>query len=262
MFKRRIIAVLYLKDGWMVRSEEFSFHHYIGDPCAHVERMVQWDVDELVVLDIGAQESRFDHHRLDYRLQPVTTLLELVKRIGVECHIPLTFGGRVRSLHDIEDRILNGADKVTLNTALMELPALVSEAARTFGSQAIVASIDYKIVDRAPRVFVGRAKIDTACDAVSWARRAEDAGAGEILLNAIDRDGMAEGYDIETIGRIADAVAIPVIACGGAGNNEHFLDVLTQTAASAVAAGNFFHFKENAYPRLKTYLRERLEDIR
>lgn len=262
MFKRRVIAVLYLKDGWMVRSEEFSFHHYIGDPCAHVERMVQWDVDELVVLDIGAQESRFDHHRIDYRLQPVTTLLELVKRIGVECHIPLTFGGRVRSLLDIENRILNGADKVTLNTALMDQPGLVDEAARTFGSQAIVASIDYRVVDGVPRVFVGRGKTDSGRDAVTWARLAEDAGAGEILLNAIDRDGMAEGYDIETIIRVADSVAIPVICCGGAGSNEHFLDALTETPVSAVAAGNFFHFKENAYPRLKAYLRERLEDIR
>lgn len=262
MYKRRVIAVLFLKDGWMVRSEDFDFHQYIGDPCAHVERMVQWDVDELVVLDIGSQESRFDHHRMDYKLKPVTTLLEFVVRIGVECCIPLTFGGRLRTVADVEARILHGADKVALNTVLLTDPDVVDRAAHMFGSQAIVASIDYRGSGASAQVFVERGKKEAGSDVVAWARRAESLGAGEILLNSMDRDGAAKGFDIETIGMVADAVNIPVIACGGAGSERDFLQVLTKTPASAVAAGNFFHFKENAYPRLKFFLRGELEDIR
>lgn len=262
MHKRRLIAVLYLKDGWMVRSEDFSIHQYIGDPVAHVERMVQWDVDELIVLDIGEEESRFDHHRLDYRHAPVTTVLDFINRAGVQCSMPLTFGGRIRTLDDIALRILNGADKVTLNTALARTPDLVTQAARSFGSQAVVASIDYRIVKGRARVFTERGNLDTGLDAVSWAVRAQDLGAGEILLNAMDRDGMAGGFDLDTITAVAAAVTIPVIACGGAGRNEHFLDVLRHTPAMASAAGNIFHFKENAYPAAKTFLRSHLEDIR
>jgi cyclase len=262
MFKRRLIAVLYLKDGWMVRSEDFSFHQYIGDPVAHVNRLVEWDVDELIVLDIGAEESRFDHHRMDYRHKPVTTILEFVERAGVQCAIPLTIGGRIRTLEDIALRILNGADKVALNTLLHRNPALVGEAARAFGAQALVASIDYRMVEGQPRVFVERGRTDTGATVLDWAKRAEDLGAGEILLNAMDRDGMAQGFDLTTIARTAEAVSIPVIACGGAGTPDHFLDVLRETRALAVAAGNIFHFKENAYPNAKAFLRGALGDIR
>lgn len=262
MYKRRLIAVLFLKDGWIVRSEEFAVHLYMGDPVAHVERMVQWDVDELVVLDIGAEESRFDHHRIDYRHTPVRTVFEFIHRAGVQCSMPLTFGGRIRTLDDVELRILNGADKVTLNTALAETPSLVTRAAHRFGSQAIVASIDYRIVGGAAVVFVGRGKRDVGAGAVDWAKRAADLGAGEIFLNAMDRDGMANGFDLETTAAVAEAVDIPVIACGGAGRNPHFLDVFNKTAACAVAAGNIFHFKENAYPNAKAFLRNHLEDVR
>lgn len=262
MHKRRLIAVLYLKDGWMVRSEDFAIHNFIGDPVAHVERMAQWDVDELVVLDIGEEASRFDHHRLDYRYAPVTTVLDFINRVGGQCCMPLTFGGRIRTLQDVALRIQNGADKVTLNTALDQSPDLVTDAARAFGSQAVVASIDYRILEGKARVFSGGGVQYTGHDAVAWARRAQDLGAGEILLNAMDRDGMAGGFDLDTIAAVADAVSIPVIACGGAGRNDHFLAVLSQTPAMAVAAGNIFHFKENAYPAAKAFLRSHLEDIR
>lgn len=261
MHKRRLVAMLFLKDGWMVRSQTFSLHQYIGDPVANVERMVQWDVDELIVLDIGASESVFDHHRADYRFKPVTTALEFIERAGVQCSIPLTFGGRIRTEHDVELRILNGADKVALNSSLFDDPQLIRKAAMSFGSQAIVASIDYRH-SQDDMVYVARGRVSTGQNAVEWARRAEDLGAGEILLNAIERDGTAKGFDIEAIARVADAVRIPIIACGGAGRNEHFVDVFTQTAASAVAAGNIFHFKENAYPSAKAHLRAHLEDIR
>lgn len=262
MYKRRLIPVLFLKDGWMVRSQDFREHQYIGDPVSHVERMKQWDVDELIVIDIGAGEMTFEHHRTDYRTKPVATLLDFISLIAVQCHMPLTFGGRIRSLDDVRVRIQNGADKVAVNAVLETDPAIIGDAARTFGSQAIVASVDYRITEDGPRVFMdhGHRRLDVTPDA--WARRAAELGAGEILLNCIDRDGTARGYDCDTIDRVAAAVEIPVIACGGAGHQRHFLEVLQKTAASAVAAGNIFHFKEDAYPLAKAFLKGRLTDIR
>lgn len=262
MYKRRLIPVLFLKDGWIVRSQTFDFHQYIGDPVHHVRRMVQWDVDELIVLDIGTSEMSFDHHRSDYKHKPVSTILEFINMIAAECNIPLTFGGRIREVEDIATRIRNGADKVSVNTLLQTSPEKVTEAAKQFGSQAITASIDYRIVDSVDRVFTDHGQVDAGATVAAWARRAEDLGAGEVLLNAIDRDGKARGYDFDTINQAADAVRIPVIACGGAGLELHFGACFEKTRANAVAAGNIFHFTENAYPNAKRYLRRKFEDIR
>jgi cyclase len=262
MYKRRLIPVLFLKDGWMVRSQTFSFHQFIGDPVHHVRRMVQWDVDELIVLDIGVRETPFEHNRTDYRHRPVTTVNEFISLIASECNIPLTFGGRIKTLEDISTRIRNGADKVALNTALHENPGIVTQAAKQFGSQAITASVDYRIIDENSRVFVDHGTADTGIDVVTWAKRSQDLGAGEILLNAIDRDGRACGYDIDTINAVADGVDIPLIACGGAGIQNHFGTCFQKTRANAVAAGNIFHFTENAYPNAKRYLKSKIEDIR
>ena len=263
MLKRRLIPVLYLQHGWMVRSELFKLHQVIGNPIVHVERMVQWDVDELIVLDISTgDETQFQHNRDDYRNPGARDLLGFINKVAGECRIPLTFGGRIRSFADARARIVNGADKVTINTAAFEQPQLVTEIAHAFGSQAVVAGIDYRLIDGKPRVFVDHGTRDTGLAVASWARRLQEAGAGEILLNAIDRDGTAQGYDCETIASTVDAVTIPVIACGGAGHQRHFLECFERTQASAVAAGNIFHFTENAYPRAKTFLRSKREDIR
>jgi len=254
--------VLYLLDGWMVRSQVFREHQYIGDPVSHVERMVDWDVDELIVLDIGRGSMSFEHHRQDYRHKPVRTLLEFIRRIAEECRIPLTFGGNVRSLDDIRERIRNGADKVSVNTLLHDAPGVVRQAAHAFGSQAIVASIDFRVVDGAARVFRDQGQEDVGVTPADMARRACEMGAGEILLSAIDRDGMARGYDLDAIETVVRAVDVPVIACGGAGRIQHFLECFERTKVQAVAAGNIFHFTENAYPRAKKFLAERREDVR
>lgn len=262
MLKRRLVPVLYLLDGWMVRSQEFQEHQYIGDPVLHVERMIDWDVDELIVLDIGRGEMTFEHHRQDYRHKPVLTLFDFIQRIAVECRIPLTFGGRIRTIEDIRTRIQNGADKVSVNTILADSPQTVTQAARMFGSQAIVASVDFRRVEGTSRVYLRHGREDSGVVPAKWARRAQDLGAGEILLNAIDRDGIAQGYDLEEIRKVVDAVTIPVIACGGAGHQKHFQQCLNDTDANAVAAGNIFHFTENAYPRAKKFLTQARSDIR
>ena len=246
----------------MVRSESFSIHQVIGNPVHHVERMIQWDVDELIVIDISAGETIFDFARDDYRHRGPKNLGEFIAMISSECRIPLTFGGRIRSFEDVRQRIQSGADKVTINRALFEQPALVTEAANAFGRQAVVASIDYRVVDGLAEIYTGFGREKVGATLLDWSRRAEDLGAGEIFINAIDRDGKAEGYDLENIARVSEAVQVPVIACGGAGHVSHFLKCFNETTASAVAAGNIFHFTENAYPRAKTYLRQKRNDLR
>ncbi len=262
MLKRRLIPVLYLQSGWMVRSELFKIHQAIGNPFLHVERMVQWDVDELVVIDIGTGDEKFDFARDDYRHAGAKDLLEFIRATATECRIPLTFGGRIRTIEDIRQRIQNGADKITLNSALAENPDLVPEAARAFGRQAIMVSIDYRMTEDGAIAFTHHGTRGTGMSVTDWARRAVDLGAGEIFLNAIDRDGTAKGYDLDTITEVIAAVDIPVIACGGAGHQSHFIKCFEETEASGVAAGNIFHFTENAYPRAKDYLRGRRDDIR
>jgi imidazole glycerol-phosphate synthase subunit HisF len=262
MLKRRLIPILYLKDGWMVRSEAFSIHQVIGNPVHHVERMVQWDVDELIVINISESEGVFDFSRDDYRHRGPRSLAEFITMIATECRIPLTFGGLIRNFEDIRNRIQNGADKVTINTGLLENPRIVSEAAEAFGCQAVVASIDYRIEEGVAQVYAGRGRVRTGAALADWASRAADLGAGEILINAIDRDGKANGYDIENIAMVSDLLEVPVIACGGAGHVSHFLRCFNETGASAVAAGNIFHFTENAYPRSKAYLRQKRDDLK
>lgn len=145
---------MFLQNGWMVRSEGFNIHQNIGDPLLHVERLIDWDVDELFILDITKKNSSFDHQRYDYKNKPLQDLFAFINRIAASCSIPLSFGGRIRTLHDIEARVLNGADKICLNQALFDDLCLVNEAAKSFGSQAIVASIDYKLIDDVPIVFL------------------------------------------------------------------------------------------------------------
>jgi len=262
MYKKRLIPVLFLKDGWMVRSNGFIFHQYIGDPIAHVKRMVDWNVDELIILDIGEKDFNFQHQRTDYKYKPVSSLLDFINMIASECRIPLTFGGKINSIEDIRLRIQNGADKVSANSIFFKDPKIIEKAAKIFGQQAIVASIDYKLINASPIVFCNRGKVNINKSLEEWSVYVENCGAGEILLNSIDKDGKATGYDLEVIDTISNKVKIPIIACGGAGKKEHFLNCYKKTSASACAAGNIFHFKENEYVNTKKYLRLHMDNIR
>ena len=262
MLKRRLLPVLFLKDGWMVRSEAFSEHQYIGDPVSHVQRMNQWNVDELLVIDISQKENSFVNNRDDYRSKPANTLSDFINMIAVECRIPLTFGGKIRSESDVELRIQSGADKIMVNKLLHANHEIVTKCARRFGSQAIVGSVDYRIVDGNRLVFTDFGLNNSRISLVDFTKRAVDHGVGELFINCIDFDGKATGYDLIGIERIASTVEVPVIACGGAGHQSHFARVLSDTKASAVAAGNLFHFKENAYPLAKNYLKKHFTDIR
>ena len=248
----RVIPVLLLKHGVIVRSQLFAVHQVIGNPMSTVERYSQWNADELVVLDIGQGEDHHDLRRDDLQQSyPGTSAIDVLLEIAKVCFMPLTFGGRIAAIADIEARLAAGADKVTVNTAAFDNPRFVEKAARRFGSQCIVASIDARAEAGGWQVFVSGGRRPTGLDPAEWAREMERRGAGEIFLNSIDRDGSGAGYDLALIGHVTAAVGIPVVACGGVGRYEHFAPAIRDAGAAAAAAANIFHFFELSYPHAK-----------
>lgn len=249
----RLIPVLLLKHGLIVRSQLFKVHQVIGNPMSTVERYSHWNADELVILDISRGDEGHDLRRDDLEQQyRGNTTVDVLREIAKVCFMPLTFGGRIRSLEDISERLAAGADKVTLNTAALGSPELVAQASRRFGSQCIVISLDARRhADGRYEVYADGARLPTGRSPAEWAREFERLGAGEILLNAVDRDGSAFGYDIDLIRSVTSAVGIPVIAIGGVGRYEHFPDAIAEGGASAAAAANIFHFFEMSYAHAK-----------
>ena len=243
MLKKRLIPVLLLRNGLLVRSERFTIHQVIGNPIYEVRRFNEWSVDELIYLDISSGEH-YDLRRDDHKLKGLNDPLDILEAVSRTCFMPLTWGGRIRTIEDMRQRFLHGADKITINTAAARTPTLITEGARTFGSQAIVVSVD---VVRHPEgrleVCVDGGRTATGLHPVEWVREVEDRGAGEILLQSIDRDGTGQGYDLELIQQVSVATRIPVIACSGVGRYEHYADGV-RAGASAVAAANIRHFKE------------------
>jgi imidazole glycerol-phosphate synthase subunit HisF len=255
--KIRLIPCLLLKGGLIVRSELFKYHQIIGDPITQLDRYNKWSVDELIYLDIGAEES-YDVRRNDAKIYTAgkRTLLEIIDEISRHCYAPLTFGGKIRAIDDMHKRFEHGADKISINTIAIDKPSIISEAAKTFGSQAIVVSIDVKKhQDGRYEVYKG-GHTPTGLEPVKWAREVNELGAGEILLNSIDRDGMASGYDIELIKQVTDITSIPVIALGGAGGWGDMAEVISKGKVAAVAAANIFHFTEMSYKQAKKFLHE------
>ncbi|MBQ2378829.1 MAG: imidazole glycerol phosphate synthase subunit HisF [Akkermansia sp.] len=246
MLAKRIIPCLDVTDGRVVKGTNFVNLRDAGDP---VECAVAYDrqqADELVFLYITASSD----HR--------STMVDVVQRTAAQCFMPLTVGGGIRTVDDMRRMLHAGADKVSVNTAAIYRPELVSEGANSFGSQCVVVAID------ARRCGEGRWKVSTHggrqmvdWDAIEWAREVERLGAGEILLTSMDADGMKTGYDIELTRRVSEAVRIPVIASGGAGNLEHMAEVLLQGRADAVLAASIFHFGEYTVAQAKEYFAQR-----
>lgn len=243
MLKIRLIPVLLLKNGLLIRSELFKIHQIIGNPINEVQRFNEWNVDEIIYLDIS-NEKHHDTRRDDHKVKTMGDPLAILEEVSKTCFIPLTWGGNIQTLDDMRQCFNKGADKVTLNTAAMRNPDLITQGARMFGNQAIVISID---VLRHPsgktEVFIDGGRECTGMKPEDWARQVEERGAGEILLQSIDRDGTGQGYDIDTIRSVASAVTIPVIACSGVGRYEQYVEGI-HAGASAVAAANIWHFKE------------------
>ncbi len=252
MTRPRLVPVLLLKQGLLVRSQWFSVHQVIGNPVATIERFSHWNVDELILLDIGTD----DHHDLrrdDLEVQlEGTTGVDVLRTVAPACLMPLTVGGRIRTIDDIAVRLAAGADKCVLTTAPVDDPDIITHAARRFGSQCVVAGIDVH------RDANGRLEVrsrggahPTGLDPVEWAIELARRGAGEVFLTSIDRDGTGAGYDLDLIRRVVAAVDIPVVACGGVGTYADLAPGITEAGAAAVAAANIFHFFELSYPAAK-----------
>lgn len=231
MLKTRIIPCLDVKDGRVVKGVNFVDLRDAGDPVEQARLYDAQGADELCFLDISASSDNRD------------TLYDVVAKVAEQCFMPLTVGGGVRTLEDIRKLLLAGADKVSINTAAVKRPEFVREASEKFGSQCIVVAIDAKsVAEDKFEIFTHGGRNATGLDAVEWARRMENYGAGEILLTSMDRDGTAKGFNIPLTRAIADAVNIPVIASGGVGNLQHLVEGVRDGHASAVLAASIFHY--------------------
>lgn len=251
MLKKRLISCLILRDHWIVQSLNFKRFLPVGRASVAVEFMKNWDIDEIILLDITASR---DSRKPD---------LGLVADISRKCFVPLTMGGGIHTINDIKTLIRAGADKISINSEALRNPTFIKESSNVFGSQCIVISMDIKLNDKAQyEVFGNSGKEPTGLDPITWARKAEELGAGEIFLNSIDRDGSRNGYDLNLIRQVAQAVEIPVIACGGVGKMEHFVEGFTIGGAAAVAAANIFQHTEHSTIIAKAYLKNAGLDIR
>jgi len=250
MLAKRIIPCLDVDRGRVVKGIRFVSLVDAGNPVEQALRYDAEGADELTFLDITASSDKRD------------IVADLVRRVADEVFIPLTVGGGLRSLEDMRAVLRSGADKISLNTAAIEQPELISEGAETFGSQCIVVSVDARRrnlndASHGWNVVSHGGRCPTGLDALEWTMRAEELGAGEILLTSMDCDGTKDGYDIELTRAISGSVRIPVIASGGAGTLEHFYEALTVGGASAVLAASLFHFGQYKIADVKNYLRER-----
>lgn len=252
---KRIIPCLDVDNGRVVKGVNFVDIRDAGDPVEIAKRYDAAGADEITFLDITASHEGRD------------TTVHMVEKIAAEVFIPLTVGGGIRKVEDIRTMLNAGADKVGINSAAVSNPDFVKAAADRFGSQCIVVAIDAKQVNtpgETPRweIFTHGGRKGTGIDAIDWAKRMTEYGAGEILLTSMDRDGTKNGFDLALTRAISDAVSVPVIASGGVGNLQHLVDGITEGGADAVLAASIFHFGEYTIPQAKAYMRERGIEVR
>jgi len=245
MLAKRIIPCLDVMKGRVVKGVNFVKLRDAGDPVENARIYEEEGADELVFLDITASHEKRD------------IMIDVVKRTAREVFMPLTVGGGIRDIEDIRSLLKAGADKVSINTAAVKDPSLIQKASRRFGSQCIVVAIDAKRKNSGWEIYTHGGRVPTGIDAVEWAKKVVKLGAGEILLTSMDKDGTENGYDIALTRKIVDAVNVPVIASGGAGNPEHILQVFREGKADAALAASIFHYKKYTIKEVKKYLAQR-----
>jgi cyclase len=250
MLAKRIIPCLDVKDGRTVKGTNFVNLRDAGDAVELAKIYSEQGADELVFLDITATNEKR------------RTLSELVKKVAREINIPFTVGGGINTIADIEILLNSGADKVSINTSAVKNPQILADAAKNFGSQCVILAIDAKVVENKWLVFLNGGRVATELDAIEWAKKGVNAGAGEILLTSMNADGTKQGFEIELTRLVSEAVNVPVIASGGAGTEEHFVEVFQKGCADAALAASIFHFREIEIPKLKEYLRRQNIEVR
>lgn len=250
MITKRIIPCLDVDKGRVVKGKKFTNIQDVSDPVELAKQYSELGADELVFYDITASNEERE------------IFINIVEKTAYEVYIPFTVGGGIRTIDDFNKVLRAGADKVSVNSAAVKTPNIITEAALKFGSQCVVLSIDAKKTGDSWNVFVNGGRLDTGIDAVEWAVKGEKMGAGELVLNCIDADGIKQGYDIELTRIISETVKIPVIASGGAGKKEDFLDVFKFGKADAALAASVFHFDEIKIADLKQYLQENGQNMR
>jgi len=250
MIAKRIIPCLDIKDGRTVKGVNFEGLRDAGDPVELARRYSEEGADELVFLDITATKEKRK------------TLIDLVEKIALKIDIPFTVGGGIGSTDEIADLLHAGADKVSLNSAIVRNPDLINKAAQQFGSQCIVAAVDAKRTGGQWTVFISGGSQKTGKDVLQWIKEVEKRGAGEILLTSMDQDGTKEGFDIELLQKVNEFLTIPVIASGGAGTKQHCIDAIKKGGADAVLAASIFHFGEIAISEIKEELEKAEINVR
>ena len=250
--KKRVIVALFFRNGKIVQSYNFANFKVVGNPTYIVERVNQWDLDELIYLDISNDEKKL-FSRSDIPQSLNLNFQDAIESMSARSYAPLAVGGRIRSIDQVYDYLQRGADKVVMNSALLDDTNLIEAIVNIFGSQVLIAAVDYK-KEEVTRVYKFGGREKTQWDLKEWLLKLEGLGVGEVLLNSIDKDGMKTGYDIEVINEIPENFQTPVILLGGAGEYNHFMSALQVERIHSVAAGNFFLHEDQSYFNLKTQL--------
>jgi cyclase len=250
MLKNRIIPCLDVKNGRVVKGINFVDLKDAGDPAEQAKIYSKGGADEICFLDITASNENRE------------TIFDVVKRTSENCFVPLTVGGGVKSLEDINKLLVSGADKISINTAAVNNENLIKDSSKNFGSQCIVVAIDAKKNNNKWKIFTHGGRVETGIDAIDFAKKMEDSGAGELLITSMDRDGTKKGYDIDLISKISKSVNIPIIASGGVGNLQHLVEGIRVGGASAVLAASIFHYGAFSIKEAKKYLYENKVPVR
>lgn len=251
--KNRVVVIIFFKNGNVVQSKTFTQHKVVGDPYVIMDRLSTWNADEVIYLNIRPELSNLS--RQDKNTKYDSNFDKIIQAVGKKAFMPLTVGGGIKSFDDVERNFKLGADKVSINSEIVKNPKLIYECSKVYGSQSIVASIDIK-KDRYNNdysAFINGGKDKVNFQLADYIKKIEDHGAGELLINNIDRDGMGNGYDINLLKLIQNITKLPIIFAGGVGNADHLKEGIKNNL-NAVAAGNIFHFKENSYFEIINYL--------
>lgn len=250
MLKIRLIPTLLLRNGRCIKTRRFNASRDTGDPVAAAKVYDAQGADELLFLDINASNERRE------------ILINVIERVADECFMPLTVGGGIRTIDDIQRLLKIGADKVAVCTAFVENPDFVNVSSRIFGISTIIGVITYRFISNQAKVVIHGKETETPLKVVSWAKELEARGAGELFLYSIDRDGMMKGYDLDLLEQVAESVSIPVIACGGAGSLDDFVKAVRQGNVSAVSAGSIFHFTDQNLIKARAHMKNAGLDVR